>query len=139
MKYSLKIGAAAIAALFGSGLVYLSAADTPAFAQATAGQTTGTAAQPTTERRTRRPTVVRPATGVRVPPGGTGGQVGPGVGPGPGSVALTAAECTALGGTISYSAEICSSSTPGLSGLVCRTGAANTPDRRISCINEVSR
>ncbi len=103
MRHSLKFGLAAIATIIGGGSFYLGAAQSPAFAQATAAQTAGTRAQPattTTERQTRRPTVVRPANGVRVPPGGTGGQVGPGVGPGPGSVALTAAECTSLGGQV---------------------------------------
>jgi hypothetical protein len=103
-RNSIKLGVAAVAALLGGGLLVQGAADAPAFAQATAGQApTGTTGQRTTtggaggtaERRLSRPGTNAPR-GRNVGPG----QVGPGGQVSNDPVALTAAECTALGGRV---------------------------------------
>lgn len=146
MRHSLKLGAAAMVAFGGGGSFYLGAAETPAFAQATANgpaaqsATTGTTAGGTPDQPQARVSRPRPGargTDVRGGQGRPGLQTAPDALP-PGNTALTAGECNRVGGTISYN-EACPYS------IICTTTVTEVVNGRTivtvrpNCIDEIQR
>ncbi len=118
MRHSLRFGIAAVTALFVGGLLFLGVVETPAFAQATAGQAAqSSAARSTAQRASSGATTVSPeiearrvarrvATWPRSPRelqngvGGAGGGRVRDTGPGNNPVPLTRRECEGLGGVV---------------------------------------
>jgi hypothetical protein len=144
MRHSIKVGIATIATLCGGALLINGVDGSSAFAQASAGQapagaagraTTTNGAGGTASRRISRPRPNGPM-GPNVRPG----QVGPGLPVSNNPVALTASECTAVGGTVENVPGSCRNSNSTLSGQVCSTVVRHPNgdvDHLANCINEV--
>lgn len=144
MQHNLKFGFAAMVVVFGGGSFYLGAAETPAFAQATAGGSTG---QPATTGTTTGGATAQPqGRGDRARPGagGTdvrGGQGRPGVLTTPDPVPLantelSAGECRAAGGAVQEDMNCPGTRSSCALLAVVLTGSGTVLEPRRLCINQ---